>query len=228
MPLDIKYPSMLLFTGTSQAGKSHLLRHLLIKELAAGRFKFGLVFTSTAFNQGFSFIPEKYVIPNFDIEILDNYLKVLEKAYGKKIKHNEAEGKPVNDGVPHSFIVFDDIVPLIKQKEPEFQHFLATFRHYNITVYVTAQQLQLIGTLWRQQVYYAFIFAQDRKNQLEWLYSAFNGRDCNNWKDFKAFLKESTYEQYRCLVYIRDELDDNKKWRTFKAPAKIPKANFVY
>ncbi len=226
----LQRPSCMIFAGSSKSGKSYLVRSILNNIFLRKKdgFKFGLVFTGTRFNSDYTaFLPEKFVIEQYSQEPLENFLNLLKQEYSPILEQNEEKGKKKNTGIPHSFIVFDDIVSQINQRAPFFQNFISTYRHFNITLFFTTQYIYQVLPLIRQQADYAFIFGHDAKRSLDALYESFGG-SFETSKDFKLFLQQHTSQRYHCLVYSKDEHERTKKYQEYVAPATMQKVKFNY
>ena len=102
----LELPCLIICIGSSKSGKSHLIKSLIFDHSINhdNGFKFGLVFTKTKFNQNYDFLPDDYVIENFDMKILTKFLNKLVDTY----KNNTKKKKPI----PYFFIIFDDICSL--------------------------------------------------------------------------------------------------------------------
>lgn len=228
--MQLELPALVILAGSSKSGKTHALKSLLLDHTLNRKngFKFGLVFTSTKFNCEYSQnIPDKYILEGFDINILYNFVERIKDKYGKTIEKNIKKGISTNTGVPPSFIIFDDIISSINQNDKFFKCFISTFRHYNISVFISVQYIHQVSPLIRQQANYAFIFHHEQKKSIESLFYSFGG-SFENEKQFKNFLQDLTKERYHCLVYIKDEYEKDKKYLDYKAPAEIPKIKLKY
>ena len=197
-------PNLIVMCGKSKSGKSYLLRSLLTLACKKGLFSFGLVFCQTKFNDGYNFLPDKYVIAGYNEEVLKKYLKKLEEYQQRTRK------KP-----PHSFVIFDDIMGSVKNSDV-FKKFISTYRHYNITVLICVQYVSGLNTLGREQISYAFIFPQSTSRSIKLLYDAIGG-EFESEKDFSHFLKKQTKEQYMSLFYTADGGSMEEKFKTYKA-----------
>ena len=205
--------------GTSKSGKSYLLRHMLSTMLRSGELKFGLVFTATKFTGAYNWLPDKYVYANFDMEVLAGWLAWL----AKEKKKADASGKEL----PHSFIVFDDIVDSLPLKTPAWKHFITKFRHWNITVFFTLQYPNLIDPVTRSQTEYAWIFAQHNDKQFRSTYDWVGGllASVGAWR---TYLNAHTGD-YQCIMWSRESKPVMaERYKTYKAPGKWDPVKFKF
>lgn len=217
----LNHPSLILCIGSSKSGKSHLIKNLIYDNTIDKEdgFKFGLVFTKTKFTGSYNFLPDDYVIENFDIKILNHYLDLIVESYQKR--------KNKKHGIPHSFIIFDDICSLLPQKDKEFQNILSTSRHYNVTLIFSVQYIHQASTLVREQSDYMYVFHQEKKKSIDALYEII-GSSFRTVKEFEEFLVNSTKERYYCLLYDKNELDFEKKYSRYRAPEKLSNVKLKY
>src|ERR1044072_2049641 len=145
--LDFRPNSLILFVGSSYSGKTHLLQNVLIDMLDSGKFKFGVVFCSTIFNNGWEMFDEKIVLSRFTSEWLEAYLELILK---RCTKNGKFKPEP-------SFMIFDDMIGQIDLMDPFIQWFLSVFRHFGITLFISTQFINRISTLHREQANYAFV-----------------------------------------------------------------------
>jgi len=202
--------SMHMFIGSSRSGKSYLLKFGLTQLLEEKKngLKFGLVFTATKHTGAYDWLPDHAVVNGFNPVILKNYLKWL-LATQKKKKQKV---------IPNNFIVFDDIVNSLQQKEKWFEEFLSTYRHYNITLFVTTQFINKCAPLFREQAEYAYIFQLHIAKAIEATYDSY-GSLFETVKKWKAFPVASTSAEHTALVWNKESKPVIAlKYSVFKAP----------
>jgi hypothetical protein len=198
-----------LFVGSSEQGKSHLIKYLLINLCMMKKFKTGIVFTTTKFTGGYDFIANKnLIISKYDEDILKKYLKKIREAN-------------TNGNSCPNFIIFDDMIGSLDVRSPFIQNFVSTFRHYNIGIFISTQYVYRVDPLFREQTNRCFIFKQNTKRSYEALYEAF-GLGFEDYKSFKKQLDLITSEPYRCLLYKKEDTDMSKKYMAYKAKSEIP------
>ena len=205
-----------MFVGSSESGKSFLLRSFLTSLLLARKVKFGIVFTTTKFNSGYDWLPDRFVYTEFSQEVLHEYLRIL---VAIKQQHGQ---------LPPSFIVLDDIINSINQSAKWWNEFLATYRHYNITLFVTTQHVNRAMPLLREQASYAYIFRLHTIKAIQATYDSY-GQLFPRMKEWQAFLSKHTAKDYTCVV-VKKEAPPNitKKYSTYRAPAKRKEVKFEY
>jgi hypothetical protein len=192
---------LLFMVGSSEQGKSYLMKYFLIEMCLRGDFKFGVIFTTTKHNSAFDFIKDQNcVISGYNEGALKRYLKEL-----------QGNTQP-------NFIVFEDCVGQMDVLSPFLSWFISSFRHFKCTVFIMTQYVKKISPIFREQVNRAFIFKQNTKVSYDALYESF-GLGFDSFKDFKAQLDAITEENYRCMVYLKEKrgLHDDK-YLSYKAP----------
>lgn len=210
----VKPNSLILFAASSRSGKSHLIKHLLMDMLASKQVKFGLVFCATKFNGSYDFIDSKYVIGGYDEETLKRYIDKLKEFHAK------------NGYFPNNFIVFDDLIGLIKNTR-YLDNILSTYRHYNITLFVSTQYVNKLSPLFREQATYCFIFKQHTKRSIEALFDSYGAQLFDKYVDWKKYLDAYT-PKHHALMYdsTQDAMED--RFLVYKAPAKFRDLHFEF
>ena len=78
--MDISYPAFVILVGKPNSGKSHLLNYMLLlnhKEYSTDPFHYIVCFTTTKFNRAWTeILPEEYVHPKYDPDILQSILDI--------------------------------------------------------------------------------------------------------------------------------------------------------
>jgi len=202
----LKPKQLLVFAGSSEQGKTHLIKSIIIDMCLRGDFNFGIVFCPTKFNKSYDFIKnQNLVIGNYNENILKQYLK--------KVRDN---------GNPPNFIIFDDCAGEMNLVDGFGKQFISTFRHYNCSVFISTQYIYSVAApVVREQTNRAFIWKQNTKRAYDALYESY-GLAFEDFKDFKKTLDTITAEQYRCMVYLKEETEIKKKYLSYKASEKIP------
>ena len=210
---------LFVLVGKSFRGKSYLMRYILTDWLNREKVAFGLVFCKTTFNNDFtSFLPKDKVIEGYDEKILQRYVENIKNI----IKENGS--------IPHSFLIFDDLTGVLNNGTDWFNNFIATFRHYNISIFISAQYLtgkKAISTIMREQTNYCIMFQSRTRRTLENLYESYGGL-FSTFDQFKDHFLRATHEQYTALLYSEhiDELEDN--YISIRAPKDFPKIKFDF
>src|SRR6185312_16833827 len=112
----IKFPFNIIAAGTSKSGKSWLIKYLLKTWCQQKKFQAGLVFTGTKFNGDYtSFLPNEYVLDGFNQKVLLKFMDTLKKL-DKRTQEQIDNGAPCM--IPHTFVVFDDILSEMNLQTP--------------------------------------------------------------------------------------------------------------
>ena len=210
---------MFVLVGKSEKGKTHFMKWLLFEQLLRpiNPMKFGLVFVSTKFKHSWNFMPDDKVYEGLDEEVLRKYISNLRTIYEE------------TQYLPPSFIVFEDLIGVLNNRNPWFQNFMSSFRHLNITLFITAQYLtghRAISPLMRNQTTHAIMFSGRNFGHLKNLYEAY-GQQFRRVRDFSDYLLENTDKEkvgpHVAIVYIEREDDPEKNLLPMRAPAKLPK-----
>ena len=210
---------LFILVGKSEKGKTHFMQWLLFDQIQrkVNPMKFGLVFVSTKFKHSWKFMPDDKVFEGLDEQVLLKYIDNLKAIYEE------------TQYLPPSFLVFEDLIGVMNNRRPWFENFMASFRHLNISLFITAQYLtgqRAISPLMRNQTNYAIMFSGRNHGHLKNLYEAY-GQAYRKERDFSEYLLENTDKQkvgpYVAIVYIEREDDPEKNLLPMRAPAKLPK-----
>jgi hypothetical protein len=193
-----KKPGLYVFVGKPESGKSVALKQILYQHLKDGYFKFGIAICQTKFNEGYNFLDSNLVWPKYDEDKLKAYVEKMEEWMIK----NKQKKPPAN------FVVLDDCLGDIKQNSPFFKNWIACYRHYNTSVFITAQYLASgLSTQIRDATTMAFIFSTRFGHSKDILWTAYGSslkRD-----EFVEMLDNATDEKYYCLVFVNDKQKHN-------------------
>lgn len=194
----------IVFLGSCGRGKTNSILYILKKNMVDRKFfQFGLVFTRTKFSDEYEWLPDKYVIDGYDEDILAKYLDKL------------AEHKEKHKKVPPNFVLFEDLIGLIRKQDPFIISFLGSHRHTNTHILISAQHCNTgTSTMLREITTHALCFNSKQMNTLESIYLNY-GQLFENFEHFKKNFLDITKEKYTAMLYITDidELDDNYlKW----------------
>ena len=209
MDLDFNRGQIIVLIGKQASGKSFLLRNLIYQLSKQQTFKFGKVFTATGFiYSDYDFMPEKHVDSDYSEVKLESYIGSLkqwmEKNKGKKL--------------PPSFLVLDDLLGKIQGHTDIFQNLMATYRHFNLTIFITSQYtVKNVSPLLRELTDLAFIFRS--KNTRIALYEAF-GQMLDNQDEFEYILDQATKEKHASLVYNANKSTPEEAYLSFKCSAR--------
>jgi hypothetical protein len=205
--MNIKLPSLILVCGKPNSGKSYLIKYFM--HTYQDKLSYGIVMSKTKFNDGFKYIPEKFIHPTYDEEKIKNLMKIQSDLKSKGIEKN-------------AFIILDDC--LTKEFNNElFTDLTTQFRHYNITLIISTQYIYKINPTIRECASYCIIFRQSTKRSLEALFDSF-GTHFDNLNDFRNYITENTGDYKFIFIDVNSKDDNiNKIYRVMKAPNKIPK-----
>jgi hypothetical protein len=208
LELDFERAQIISIIGTCGSGKSFLLRNMIFQFSKLGFFKFGCVFTGTSFNSDYEFMPEGSVHSDYSEAKLEKYISTL---------RTWLELHP-GEKLPPNFLILDDLLGRMKPNTNSFNSLVSTFRHYNMTIFITSQMMvRNISTLLRELTDVAFVFRTRFKNSLESLYNAY-GQLLENQDEFSELLNTATREQYSCLVYKARKEEKEDSYSSYQAP----------
>lgn len=192
---DMKFPLIYLFVGKPASGKSVAIKNLIYNYSKLGYFKFILAVVPSKFNSGYEYLPDKYVIENYDEKYLQNYFNKL-RDFKKK-----------NGFIPENALILDDILGSINLYSPFWQHFFSTYRHYKTTVIFGSQTITgkgAISTLLRQVCNICCMYRNVFQDNIEQLYKAFGGL-MEDYDEFKNTFLSITSERYHSLMFVNDK-----------------------
>jgi hypothetical protein len=211
-------PLIICSTGKCGVGKSYLIKQLIYNYSKVNYFKFGLAFVSTKFNGGYDYLPDQYVIENYNEQYLKNYIDKL-KDYKKK-----------KGNIPPSFICLDDVVGHVNFYSPFWSNLISTYRHLNLTIILGTQSVSVKGgvsTLFRQMVNVCFMFRTLYKDTIEAYYKAF-GALCEDLDEFEKMFLQVTSERHACLMFVNDKHSKEDSYYSYKAPSDDVKFKLKY
>jgi hypothetical protein len=210
--LEFKPPFLLVLNGCQGSGKSTLIKWIMRENsLSKTPFSFGIVFTNTAFEGSFPYIPKKYIYENFDENVLKNLMNI-QKNNVKKGIHKEA------------FVILDDCLDDEKQWEsPALKKLSTQLRHYNISLIITTQYCHLIKPRFRSNAMYSVFFdCGPGRRETEAIFNAYGAR-FKNFEEFKRFYYANT-KDYKFVSYNKE----TDSYQTYKCPSEIPDFKIKY
>jgi GTPase SAR1 family protein len=209
-----KLPNISLICAPPASGKTYLIKYLLTDLYKKKKIDYGVVFCSTSFNKdNFDYIPENYLYSSYDENIILNLMNIQQQQID------------FNDKAKPAFIVFDDMLGLIKFDSKLIIELFTKYRHYNITILITTQYIYAIPPLLRECTTFFFTFYLSSYRSLKAIYDCFLG-DFDNYKECKKFIIDNTGD-YKFIVVKTFESNKNKKFNVCKAP-KIKNINFKF
>ena len=214
--ISFKKPAICVNIGACGAGKSNMLKYLLLKDVLNKKeqgFKFGIVFTRTKFNKDLDFLPDKYKYTEYKPELLKKYMNGLEKL-------KKETGK-----IPKNFVIFEDQQGLLNRAEPVLTNFLSSFRHYNCSCFLNFQYLYGASPLLREIATYCIMFSSNSHRTMNGLFENF-GQLFENYNQFRAYFKKNTHKPYTAIVYEQKQNKLKKNYKRYKAPNMKDFKNF--
>lgn len=200
-PSDYVLPSINIFVGRPRSGKSYAIRYLLTYLSSRNEFNYGLVFTNTSFNKDYDYIPDKYKYTGFNRNIIARLMK-----YQSQNRHLRC------------FVVLDDLLGSISPNDPLLTSLISTYRHYNITIFITAQYLKKLSTVFRECCSYWYIFNTVNENSVKALKEdVFTDARFDKTSDLKKFIQQHTNGYYFIFVDT-SRTDGNGKYMSVKIP----------
>jgi hypothetical protein len=194
----LKTPSITVLAAAPGGGKTHLIRWLICEWSRLGRFSYGWVFSPTAFNGSYNWLPEA------------NRSEVYtDKALQGIIDHQKTYRNP-------AFLILDDCMGSINFLNALWTNFITTFRHYNLTLLIASQYILKIPPVMRQCVTYAIVFKQNQKRSLVALHENFFV-EMDNWQEVRRFIDRNAVGYKFILVRC---LDSVKRYTLSQAPSK--------
>lgn len=190
-------PQLVFLIGACGSGKSVALKSIMYYYCKQRYFKECIAFCRTKFNGSYDFLPDRCVHEEWDEGIIKRHV-------GKLRNYMQRTGKIP----PPTCLLLDDMLGVAKTRTGFFANFLATHRHYNMTVFITSQYLiGNITTLMREITNVAVMFNCKFKNSTKAMYEAYGGAGWDNAKEFDAALRDWCSEDYYCMIYRSGETD---------------------
>lgn len=210
MSFKMDLPASCLLVGTTNTGKSHLLK--CIMGLHANFFNYGVVFSPTSFNGGYDFINDEYVYEHYDENIIKNILDKQKQAI--ELAKEDPKLK-----IPECFIIIDDGIGLIETHNTKniFNVLYATGRHYHISTFLCSQAPTFVNPAIRNNSMYVFI-TKIKPATHKTLFQM--STDFTSEQEFSEYLNRNC-KDYRIIMF--DDSDPyGETLKIIKAPKKIP------
>jgi hypothetical protein len=208
--LNFDIPSVHLMVAAPKSGKSHLIKYLIYCLARSRRIHYVVVFSGTAFNNNYDFIPKSYVFSDYDENVLAQIMS-----------YQQTSNKQV-------LIVFDDCVAFdhIFRSSQLFNKLITEHRHYKATVFIATQYIYKVSPTIRESCAYYWIFAQRTKRAYEAIYETVGCNSHDEFLDFKKFILDNTGDYY---VIFADRMEEPEKmYKRFKAPSTLPRFYLNY
>jgi ABC-type dipeptide/oligopeptide/nickel transport system ATPase component len=211
----------MVFVGEPRSGKSTLIKAVMQYYAKKKYFQFGICITGSKDNGDYTFLPDKAVWDNWNEDRFKEYIGVLD---ARKAVLNKKNKK-----LPPSFIIFDDLIGLLKTSD-FYKSFLSRFRHYNVTVLLATQytaDAQTCSTLLRSVCDIAFMFPSMMENQLISMHKAW-GMYYKKFHLFQDVMIKVKERKFACLLYQKKFNSIETCYKSFlcKPAAEDFKMNF--
>ena len=201
----IETPSLVVLYGKRGVGKSHLLKYIIYNLARAGKLNYGLVFSSTAFNDFYSWLPDGCVLSTFDEGRIEALLEHQKRTGGRK----------------SAFLILDDMIGSTRFDAPIWTRIATCGRHYNLTVFITVQYIKKIPPVVRQNVDYAILFKQQSRTACEYLYDDY--AFALTREQFVDMVEKHTADFGTLVVNCKTASNDPAVvYRTLRAPKSLP------
>ena len=213
---DISFhnPRIVVCVGKPRSGKSNAVRYFLLKNiLNKKKFKFGIVFTRTKFNDDYNYIPEKYIYTEYKPELLKKYMNGLEKL------------KKKTGVIPPNFVIMDDQQGLLNRQDSILTNFVSSHRHFNSSCFFNFQYLFGASPLLRECTTHAILFNSKGLRTINGLFENF-GMLFDTLQHFKDYFLKNTKKKYTAIMYEQNENKLKKNYQRFKAPDMTDFKNF--
>lgn len=192
---EMQMPLIFLYVGKCASGKSVAIKNLIYNYSKLNYFKFILAIIPSKFNNDYTYLPDKYVIENYDEKYLQNYFNKLRQF------------KQKNGFIPANALIIDDSLGAVNFYSGFWSHLFSCYRHYKTTIIFGTQALSGkggISTLLRQVCNIACCYRNVYNDNIEGLYKAF-GSVMDNYDEFKEAFLNVTSQKYHSLMFCNDK-----------------------
>lgn len=195
---DISLFSTITIYGKRKSGKSVWIKWFL--QEFKHEFPWAWVFTKTQFNSFYaSFIPEKFIISNFNADVLQKVMdrqmaaRILsEKTFEDKIRQGR---QPVN---PRALVIWDDYSGSDIKYNKKLEEYYYTGRHYQTMNFFGGQHVTLTPPAIRSNTDLVVIFNTDYYDSLEHYWKDFAGK--MDKYEFASMFFESVEDQHHFIA----------------------------
>ena len=206
MSIELEFPdnnflknSINLYIGKPKSGKSYTIKSMMLSLCQRGYFDSIYVFSNID-NDDYNYLPKSCFFRGYNKNMLSKILK-----YQDENKNNKCA------------LIFDDLLGSIKDDDL-LTHIITTFRHYNLSLFFTAQYLKKIPTVLRNCLNYCYIFNALTKTALTSLYEEiFNDSRFDNLNYVKKFVCDNT-KGYNFIFVDLNEDDEYTKYKQILLP----------
>ena len=121
--MNLQSPFFTIVSGMPMSGKSSCIRYIMCEnniKCTNDPFQFGVVFSNTAFENAFDYIPKKNVYGSYNPQVLQNLMDIQQET-GAKYK---------------AFVIFDDCLSTKAFSSQLFVNLTTGYRHWNISIII--------------------------------------------------------------------------------------------
>lgn len=212
--MDISVPFVSLAIGKAGSGKSNLIKYILAHFQTTNTFKIVLVFSKTAFNDAYDYVPVQWVHTGYNQNAIKNIMNIQARV-------KSAGFEPVN-----VLLVFDDCLSTSVYNSEFFTDLIANRRHYNISIIFATQYInRQVPTIMRENTDLVHCFKQHSRNSLDAIFSAW-GVCFNDVNEFNSIMKN--LERFQFLEIDIRKYDNNKRVMITPRPESIPSPKVIY
>ncbi len=171
-----KLPAILLAVGHCGSGKSVAVRYTIE---SLNTFEFVVVVSNTAaFNNDYDFLKTLNINHRiYNAMNCDRIIETVMNIQERSIKENQAPKK--------CLLVFDDILGSLSNSKT-FTKLITTYRHFNISIFLTAQFVKSSFTTIRELSSYILVFTQNSQDALKGVYESYFS-DIGTFSKFKEY-----------------------------------------
>ena len=202
--MEIRTPHLCCFIARRNSGKSHLQRYLLHCLAGASKFSHVRVITSTKFNGEWSaIVGDENVYETFnedDIERLLDHQKACKLA---------SKPNPI-------LLILDDMLGSMHMQSPIMLRLASTGRHFEVSLWLTAQHYAKCPTWVRSNADHLFILNPQNDRVIRNIHDEFSPEGYDDWRDWKKFVLAA------CRDFGVVAIGPDRIAHVIRAPAQLP------
>ena len=214
--------SLVFISGSSNSGKSWLIKHLIYERAKEDSLRWVFIFSSTIFTGAYDYIPRCWSSETFEEEILEKLLNMQKRALDKNRSLKEKGEKEKNIS---AIIVFDDSIGLGKMsfEIPIMKRLITTYRHLKLSVIISNQYIKCCPTVLRQNISHCLMFPSEFRVNIEAIYEMIGTNYFSKYEQFAAYFQKCVAKRYHCMLYMKnDDRSFSKRFYVYVAPKSIP------
>jgi hypothetical protein len=203
----IHVPSIVLINSAPASGKSVLVKYLVCDLFRKGQLNYGMAICPTNHNGDYDWLPNPFVHSTYTNLKVAKLMKLQAdaiKRYGK-------------DRAPTAFLILDDCLGMVNFGCKLLVKLFSNYRHYKISIFITAQYLQKYITPHLRSVStYYFTFKLRNKREYESnLHEYFT--EFNSPRELVEWMQTNLSEQYT-FAMLKMQESASSKYVVSKAP----------